>query len=307
MSTANEVEYLREFTNMATIHESKIDGTEPPHSNDQLAAILASLDSFPPFPATATQILTQCEKPDVDVQTVVKLIECEPMIGAKVIMLANSPLYGATRPISTISHSIVILGFRSVAQMAVAIAAGEVFGQGDPKLAEIRRKTYMHSLACATSARMISHKLALANPDEAFLSGVMHDIGKLVFLEAIPEQYCEILRDAQDGRTTHLEQTKFGIDHASLGKACGAKWGLPAQISLAINDHHLPIEEIEQDLSQVVVAANYFARQWQIGFDESEIGPVSAEIEHLFNPEILSDMQFECQEQFAAVLEICAI
>ena len=283
---------------------------KPPNtllSVDEIKNRIQSLESLPPFPAMATQILMQCKKPDVEVQTVVKLIECEPAIGAKVLMVANSPLYGTSRPILTIGHAIVVLGFRSVAQMAIAMAMEEVFSQGVAELSEHRNRVFAQSLACATTARTISVRSRKANPDEAFLCGVMQDIGKLVFFDVVPSQYCDLLQQIPNGETVELEQESFGVDHPGVGKSCGAKWGLPTQINSAINDHHRMIGQIDHELSQTVIAANYFGRRWQIGFDANEVAEENEAIEQIFSSLDLNNLRDECADQFAAVREICAL
>ncbi|MEM9410316.1 MAG: HDOD domain-containing protein [Planctomycetota bacterium] len=266
---------------------------------------ITELDGLPVFPATATQILNETRKGDVDVAKVTQLVEFEPAIGAKVLQLANSPLYGTNRPITTIGHAIVMLGFRAVSQLAISIATKDVFNEGDPRTAKFREKIFQQSLACATHARAIANQMELADPDEAFLSGVMQDIGKLVLLASAPQEYSELMLEIPNGYSAEQERNWIGIDHTEIGQKCGKKWGLPPTISQAIFDHHSSVGNLQLPLSQGVAAANYFSRIWHIGFAENESVDVDPEIENAFetfqNPELKS----QCEEQFAAVCEIC--
>lgn len=292
---------------MAPLDETSLNKDASVLSIEEIGTRIRELEGLPPFPATATQILTLCEQPDLQVKSIIQLIECEPAIGARVLQLANSPLYGMTRPIATIAHAVVVLGIKTVAQLAVAIATGELFQKGDPSLAAIRKATYLQSLACATVTRSLASITKRANPDEAFLSGVMHDIGKLVFFDIVPTPYCDIIQADPTGRTSKKEIESFGVDHPTVGKNCGDKWGLPAEINLAILNHHCEFDATEHPLSQIVISANYFARKWNIGYEQEKEVVECWEIENAFETVPLSELQAEVNEQFAAVIEICEI
>ena len=192
---------------------------------------------LPPFPTTASRLVAELNNANAKVSEVTQLIECEPMIGSKVISLANNMVFGS-RSISTISHAIVILGFKSVARLSLTVATGSVFDGGASCL-ESRKQTYRQSLAVATLARRIASETGLVNPDEAFLTGVVHDIGKLVLFDAAGESYAEMLDANPVDQITGLELETYGATHPELGKQCGKNWGLPHTINTAINNHHI--------------------------------------------------------------------
>jgi putative nucleotidyltransferase with HDIG domain len=267
---------------------------------------ILDLEGLPPFPATASQILSECQKPETNVRTVVQLVECEQAVSSKVIQMANSPMFGASRPIVSINHAIVLLGFNTVSQLAISIAAGSLFKNNDPQLAARQKQTFRQSLACAITARAMAAHVGTANPDEAFLCGVMHDVGKLVLFDVAPIEYCSILDGATEDNTTTEEQSTFGIDHAGVGKRCGVKWGFPSQINAAIEDHHRPMSETEQALSQVVLAGNYYSRRWMIGSNEPPHQAEVLEIENAINANEMASIQDLCKDQFESVVEICA-
>lgn len=260
---------------------------------------------LPPFPTTASQLVSELNGGDVQVPRIIQLIECEPTVGSKVINLANSPLYGTSRPITTIGHAVVILGFKSVAQLALTVATAGVFEGKSTSFCETRRETYSQSLAIATLARHIARQDNQANPDEAFICGVMHDIGRIVLLESVGEPYHEMVVDNPIGNTTELETESFGITHPELGRACGKKWGLPNSIVVAIAHHHFPIAEVSDPLSQAIITANYCARRWQIGFATADDFVLDEQLEAVIGSEANADLQTECIEQFDAIREIC--
>lgn len=260
---------------------------------------------LPPFPTTASQLVAELNNSDVQVPRVTQLIECEPTIGSRVLSLANSPIYGTSRPISTISHAIVILGFRSVTQLALTVATGSVFSDDASPCAEARQKTYSQSLAVATVARLIASKTQAVNADEAFLSGVMHDVGKLILFDSAGATYSQMIADHPTGDTTAAEHEQFGTTHPELGHRCGKKWGLPHSINQAISNHHLPLCEVSDPLSETLITADYLARKWQIGFEPQGDFDAHEHIENTIVTALDSGIQDECVEQFAAIREIC--
>lgn len=266
-----------------------------------------SLENIRPFPATAARILEIAGTPDCDVKELTQLLECEPTVASKILAMANSPLFGVAREINSIAHSIVRLGFRSVAQLAVSVFSKQLFDEGDPGVADQRKRVFRQSLATATVAKLLSQKYRLASPDQAFLAGVMHDIGRLVYFDLVPETYVALLSDTPDGETTEAETKQFGIDHAQVGFECGRKWGLPSAINDAIAMHHHPIQDVPGELAKVLIVANYFARLWQVGFQLDEQLPTCAACEQIIEAAEHEEMARVCGESFTSLEQICGV
>ena len=267
----------------------------------------ASLEGLPPFPGIAMQIMTECEKPDSSAKHVIPLIECDPAIGIKVLELANSPLYGSSRPITTIAHSVVLLGFQAVSNLAISVAVSGAFEEGDSKHSNLRNDIFRQSIACATTSRVIAKTLNTSGCDEAFFSGIVHDIGKLVLLKTVPDLYLEVLANIPFGNSTFLEDEFIGITHTQLGETCGKKWRLPATINFAIANHHNPLDDSQNELVNTLILANYMIGKWGIGFDNAQFdAPLIEEIEQFVSSEIQSDIRKTCTDQYEAVIEICS-
>jgi putative nucleotidyltransferase with HDIG domain len=273
--------------------------------SDEVRHRVRNLEGLPPFPAIASQIMMECQKSNVDARSIARLVECEPAVSGKVLQLANSPMFGASRPIVSINHAIVLLGLKSVSQMALTIAAGTIFEGGAPNLSQHRKQTFRQSLACAITARALATEIDSVIPDEAFLCGVMHDVGKLVLFEVAAEPFCQMLESNPGGNTIAQEQATFGVDHAEIGKQCGAKWGFPSQINLAIADHHKNLSEIDDALSLAVMAGNYYSQRWSLTGNSEIIQPEMPEIDAAFSLSNLAELKEKCLDQYATVIEIC--
>ena len=276
----------------------------PCDSSDAPEAKAGFQYEIPRFSATASQLVDELGKGDASVPAAIKLIECEPTISSQVLRLANSPIYGASRVITTIGHAIVVLGFRCVAQQAIAAASGALFKSGDSECAEHRLTTYVQSLGVATAARFVANQTKLANPDEAFLSGVVHDVGKLILFEHAGDQYARILDEYPHELSLPPESETYGICHTTLGRQCGVAWSLPHEMCRSIESHHQPLSEVADPLSKTLVCAAYLAKKWEFGFDASvfcEDAELESELADLQTDEMVGN----CREEFDAIREIC--
>ncbi|QDV87588.1 HDOD domain-containing protein [Planctomycetes bacterium TBK1r] len=259
---------------------------------------------IPRFSATASQLVETLNQTEANVPAVVQLIECEPTISSQVLGLANSPIYGASRAITTIGHAVVVLGFRCVAQQAIASASGALFKAKDAACQAHRLDTYIQSLGVATTARFIAKRTKTTNPDEAFLCGVVHDIGKLILFQHAGEAYAGMLDESPHEKSLAPEIESYGITHATLGRQCGVAWSLPTQMCITIANHHLPLNEATDPLSRTLICAAYLAKKWQLGFCEdafSEDSEMESELCDFQDP----DLAAECREQFEAIRDIC--
>lgn len=259
---------------------------------------------IPRFSTTASQIVEELGKDDACVATAIRLIECEPTISSLILRLANSPIYGASREITTIGHAIVVLGFRCVAQQAIAAASGTLFKTGDASLSDHREKTYIQSLGVATAARLLSDQLGMGNPDEAFLCGVVHDVGKLVLFEHDGAEYTRMLEELSHEECLQSEVERYGVTHTTIGRQCGVAWSLPHKMCNSIEDHHGSLSEVEDPLSKTLICALYYAMKWQLGFLEEDFA-INPDLESELGEFETEELIAKCREDFQAICEIC--
>ena len=271
-------------------------------SNSSLRETILNAQNLRPFPVSAQQLLQEFRQPEPDIDKLIQLIECDPSVASKILSLANGPLYGMTRPVTSVGHSIVVLGMQSVVQLVTAISTGEMFLGGDKSTEAYRKQIYLRSLASASVYRVIADELFDECGDEAFLVGVMQDVGQLVFLSALDDSYCA-QRKALETCPAEWEREKFQIDHAEVGEICARNWGIPQDIHTAIGNHHNKVPKEEHPLSRIATVGQLLTMYWGLGFDE----PVELNEEELgvIPAEQLSEMEAEAKDVFAAVSELC--
>jgi HD-like signal output (HDOD) protein len=128
--------------------------------------------------------------------------------------------------------------------------------------------------------------------DEAFLAGIVHDVGKLIFYDAEPEQYERVFASSGPRRIVADEIDLFGIDHQEVGRLCADQWGLPREITSAIRAHHVPEQaEDNQALVNVICAADALAHLWQDTADDAE-----TDLASMLEPSTLVLSQQQCAE-----------
>lgn len=261
-----------------------------------------SLD-LPALPSMATKLIAALQIAEPDVSEIIRLIECEPSIAARVLQLANSPLYCTSRPITTIGHAVVILGFRSVGQLAMSVASKDLYTTSQT-CTQARLRTYGQSLGVATLARLFAQKTGLVPPDEAFLCGMFHEVGKLVLFDEYEHRYEAMLLKADCIDTTGLELSEFGTCHTDLGYYCGCAWELPMSLNEGIRFHHCEYDDDLDSLSKITIAASQLAANWEFGLRPE---PLSNEVAALSDELQIAEFRGQAHEQFVALCEACGM
>lgn len=187
-----------------------------------------------------------------------------------------------------------MLGFHMIRSMVVSMVAKDLYEKSS-SVPELRDTLWEHSLATAVFARMLATRERSCNPEEAYLTGLLHDFGKLIFLEQLGEVYTEILASAEDGmlHAYAREKSEIGVAHPILGGVIANNWLFPDQIIHAIVAHHEECSLVS--LSGIVGLANLFVTSLDhnfSGLDEHE--------RELLNQFDLEEMEGPFEEQFEA-------
>lgn len=272
-----------------------------------LRDVLDDLIDVRPFPATASQIMAACNKPDVTAGHLSDIIATDPALSMKLLQIANSPMYGFGGEIRSVQHASVLIGLRALKNMALSMAMGDVFGGGSSLTAGARDHLWTHALTTGTIARLLASATRLSQPDEAFLGGVVHDVGKLIFVDHKPEQYLSLLNSDCSRKTVDVEAETFGITHTAVGRSCGESWGLPDELSDVITFHHNPEDsDFGGELVDIVHAANRLTKIW----DRDEVEPCCQSADEILrgvnidlSPEEITSLKDQAVTALASVRE----
>lgn len=215
------------------------------NSQIDLKIDLARLDSLPAMPTIAQKLLSLVLDSDEGEAQLLKLIEQDPLISAKIIGLSNSSLFGASRKVNSVHDAAMLLGLTRVKSIALGIATLSAMRPTSEGLFKIN-ELWLHSLTIALAMRTLSKAMpARTRPldDQIFLSGLLHDIGymALSYLDTAASDALHIRLHAQPERAAQeIEQELLGMTHGEIGAQLGLHWDLPEEIIAVMRYHHTP-------------------------------------------------------------------
>jgi len=211
---------------------------EKARKNPRLAELMSNLHTIPTPPAIYFDIRDELESPNGTANSVAEIIAKDPAITAKLLKVANSGFYATPRTIADLNDAITLLGMDLVLALVLSAHLYNQLPLPGLKLDEL----WKHSIAVATLAKEIaSHEQGSpAIISGCAISGLLHDLGQLVFLVNMPDSYYSLIRDARGNETKLLEMEleEFGLGHPELGALILSLWDLPDEVVHAIANHH---------------------------------------------------------------------
>ncbi|HEY3328615.1 MAG TPA: HDOD domain-containing protein [Capsulimonadaceae bacterium] len=233
----------------------------------------------------AIQVSRLVNQRNTSASQVANAISSDQVLTARVLKMANSAFYGAPRRVSTLTDAIVLLGMRAIRDMAMAVSCQDVL-EREVKGYSIRRgDLWRHSSCCGFAAQLLAKRARYQVAEEAFVAGLLHDIGKVVISHSLADEFVEITRRSlEEGLPyTEAEREVLGFDHAEIGARMTERWNLPPQLVQTIQFHHKPSEQPEMSpLTQIVHLADVLCMMLGIGLGgdglryELEAGTIEA-------------------------------
>lgn len=192
----------------------------------------ASKYTLPVLPTTLIRVVDLANQPDVNFKAIADVLRSDAVIAGEVMSLVNSAAYATSAPIADLQRAIIHVGSRRIRGLALAVAARlTVFRNTDQKRAE---KLWLHSLGTAVLARAIA-RATKGDPEEAFVAGLMHDVGKSIVLGLVAEDE----REHAGVRVPDALVERLCDDcHTGVGAAIAKEWKLPESMAQAIEHHH---------------------------------------------------------------------
>lgn len=220
---------------------------------------IATLKNLPTLPHILLKLIEACNRDSGDSKELSGIIEKDPSLSIKILRMVNSAYCGLSHRVENIRQAVTILGTNAVRNIAICTSVHEVFNHGKGGADFNLKLFWWHSLKCAVLSRLIAKKSGYSNADEAFLSGLLHDIGRLVLWVNFPEQYAELSEACKDKPHLLLDgETRLGVTHCEIGAWLLHRWKLPPHMADAILCHHESKSKIFKafPLVQIVYVAN---------------------------------------------------
>lgn len=226
------------------------------------ARIMSVMRNLPPLPAVTRQLLSTLGDENASSNDVARVLSSDQALAGKVLKLVNSSFYGVPREVTTISRAVTVLGFSGVRNLALGFGSVEMMRSLNS--AVDMRAFWAHALATGAAAQSLAMFGARRiDPEEAFLAGLMHDIGAYVLAAAVPDIYAPILEDLTNDRLA-AEAEAVGMTHAQVGQGLLQFWELPEAFGNAARYHHdiTRATDGEQPLTGLVALADVLATVW---------------------------------------------
>ena len=237
---------------------------------ETLIAMVGEKGNIPPLPDILVRLENKIEDPKSNISDIAVLIETEPILSGRMIQLSNSVFFSrGGNKVDNLSQAIIRLGLKMILDLAYTLEVPKLFMKGK---GINQNRFWQHSLAVAILSRILNQRLKglQIEQDMCYLSGLMHDIGIMVFNYLIPEEYGAFLKQINGvERPLHdLENDKFGISHPELGSLFIQKWWpVPEEVITSVGKHYLTMSEQgkKYPILLVVIIANAIANSYDMG------------------------------------------
>lgn len=238
------------------------------------------------------------------------LLSDDTGVSVRLLRISNSAFYGFPASIDTITRAITVIGTRQLSDIVLATSVIDMFNGIDHELVNIE-SFWRHSIATGTVARILANFRRETNIEKYFVSGMLHDIGRLAMFMVVPkESQLALTRAYEEQRMLEeVEREIFGFDHADVGGVLLKKWKLPKNLVDAAHYHHQPGKATEQD-TIVIHVAEVIASAMQLGSAGDFFVPPldkNAWQDMALPVSVLSPVIEQTKKQYQAVVELIFI
>ena len=252
-----------------------------------------SVRALPVLPIAVTRLLSLARDVDADFREIARVIETDQTLTARTLRAANSPLNSVSRQVKTVRQATVLLGADTIVNLALGVSVISLQSGLYKNLPVDPNEFGRHSIAVGLTARTLAQHFKLPNPSEAFVAGLLHDIGKLVLLMHYGEAYARLMRQSwqQSKPLNELELDAYDLDHALVGHVLCLHWNLPSAMAKAVAEHHA--EPAPRSVADVVSRANDLVKTIQLGNGGNryvDLSPPSGPPRDQISPGVLREM-----------------
>ena len=225
-----------------------------------------AVDGMPAFPKSVQRILELTRDVNSTPKDLVDVIDKDPVVTVKILKVVNSAYYSLPRQITSIGHAVVYLGFNTIKNLALSIAAVGVLPKDNASGFDVQQYL-LHSLSTAGLAKALAQKVRDADPMDCFIAGLLHDFGKVVFAKFMPQEFRSALQacQASGGSLHEALQERIGADHVVVGAMLVEKWRFAPELIETIRHQHISNFK-DTDMIACVFAANQISKKLQFGF-----------------------------------------
>ena len=270
--------------------------------------LISEVEGLFSLPEVYLKVRESINNPQSSINDVALIINQDPNTSAHILKIANSAFFGFATEINTVIRAITIMGLAQLHDLVLATSAVKAFKGISSDLIDMK-DFWLHSVFCATIARLLARKCNVIDSERLFVCGILHDLGHLVIYAKCPTQASKVLSRAKQGNTpiVLLEKEILGFDYAEVGSELLKSWKLPASLYETMANHvYLKCDEQFSLDSAIIHIANILALQdesHKTGFSAPNLDLQALQMTGL-NEEDLDLAKIEAKRNMAEILKL---
>jgi putative nucleotidyltransferase with HDIG domain len=251
--------------------ERKIDFGSAKTPYEKVKVVIKNIKELLALPFAVVKIIRLCNEPNVNIKDLELAVKSDPAIAAMIMRRSNSAIFGSAGQATSIQRAVFRIGMRETRNIAASFSVFKLFTKEEKSFGFNRVWFWLHSLTAGICAQILATILKHQQPEDAFLAGLLHDIGKMVLDDFINEEFDKAIRMANTERIPMrmAENSVFQTTHSYVGSKLVQMWGFPSVIADGIGQHHLyqKLTETNNGLSlgAIVCMANQMSKAMQVG------------------------------------------
>jgi HD-like signal output (HDOD) protein len=261
------LKYLKANSNRQPSFDVNLSLTMNNNLKDRTEKVLANISSLPNTPKVLEEMLDLLNNENTPASTLGKVVAKDQGLVTKVLTIANSPMYGLQRQVSTIEFAILVLGFKELRNIVMVLILVESFINKTDKYLD-QKEFWIHSYLTGTAAKRLAEDLDFPNDGEAFVAGFLHDMGITIIHRYFHSSFVKIHEQVLSSNKNYrdLEIEELGLTHQQIGYFLLSKWNFPEPLCDAILYHHNPADsEHNKVLASLVHLADYMTKRYSTG------------------------------------------
>ncbi len=244
------------------------DNSDISKKKEKTLSFLATIKNLPMIPKVVFNVTKMLSDPSISTNTLASEIGKDQGLTAKVLSIANSPMYGLQRKVTSLEFALIVLGFKEMGDLVTAISLADTMRVTTDKYFN-QDEFWIHSLVVGTASKNIAHNLGhLDIGSDAFVAGVLHDIGIQILHKFYHKKFIEIIEliEKKDIYLLDAEVEVLGLTHQDIGEYLAVKWNLPETLIAPIRYHHSPSNcKSNKVITAIVHLADFIAQHYNIG------------------------------------------
>ncbi|QDU57104.1 HDOD domain-containing protein [Aeoliella mucimassa] len=296
---------------VATSKDELGEGTLELH-NEALETLFQRLSELSSLPSIALRIIEAAVDEGTDAEDLRQLIEKDPALSARIIRIVNSSFYGVRQEVADLRSAIALLGTKQIRNVAITVFVSRQFNAASSKDTLDRNRLWNHSMAVGAIARLLAKSTHKADSEEAYLAGLLHDMGLLIIDQHLARHVPRIRSTMEEGSTLHEAVHRIlTFDPSQLGAYVAWRSKFPSRLISAIEFHQKPddFKGDERELTDLVAVADYVATRNGVGvmLEAEPLMPPATVFERLgLSEEILDQMLPQIEETLSATKAMAA-